>query len=211
MTAAFGDGDRYDAAMESINEFINYREGDSFGLTIFGSSLLHWIRVTNDPSAFRYATPFLSPRRLPRWFGGGTRIGYALRSCLDLLIEREEGDRMILLVSDGYSSDLSGGQDAEIARELAANDIVVYAVHVAEGAAPAEVATIAHSTGGEVFAAGDPAALQEVFQRIDKMQGARTETVSAEPVDHFRPYVFAGSGCLGLLLVSMLGVRYTPW
>ena len=45
-------------------------------------------------------------------------IGLALRHCSDTLSEREEGDRMIILVSDGQSFDLSGGQDEVIAEEL---------------------------------------------------------------------------------------------
>lgn len=211
MTAPFGEGSRYDAAMGSINEFISFREGDAFGLTVFGDHLLHWIRLTSDPSAFQYATPFLSPMRLPRWFRGGTMIGNALRECLKLLVEREEGDRMIILVSDGYSADLSGGQDEAVARELAANGIVVYAVHVAEGAPPDQLTTITTLTGGQVFAAGDPEALNVVFQRIDEMQETKLEKVSAESMDHFRPYAFAGLGVLGAYVLSLFGLRYTPW
>jgi len=211
MVAKFGDGDRYDAAMVSINDFISYREGDAFGLTVFGGHYLHWIRLTSDPSAFRYAPPFLGPQKLPYWFSGGTQIGMALRQCLKLLIEREEGDRMILLVSDGYSSDLSGGKDEEIARKLAANRIVVYAVHVADGAAPDEVANIAHITGGEVFTAGDPGALQVIFRRIDEMQETKFEKVTAESMDNFVPVSVVGLVLLGSQLLAAFGLRYTPW
>jgi Ca-activated chloride channel family protein len=211
MSSQFGDGDRYDAAMESINEFIDYRDGDAFGLTVFGGHFLHWIRLTSDPSAFRHATAFLGPRNLPPWFSGGTAIGMALRECLRLLVEREEGDRMIILVSDGYSGDLSGGNDEAIGRRLAANDVVVYAIHVAEGGVPGEIATIASITGGEVFAAGDPEALEAVFRRIDEMQETKLERVGAESIDNFVPLSLAGLGTLGLYALTLLGFRYTPW
>ena len=211
MTASFGDGDRYDAAMEAINGFIDYREGDAFGLTVFGGHFLHWIRLTSDPSAFRYATEFLGPRRLPHWFSGGTSIGMALEECMKLLVEREEGDRMIILVSDGQSADLYGGRDAQIAADLAANDITVYGIHIAPGSPPAEVATIAGRTGGEIFAAGDPAALDAVFARIDEMQETEIEKVAAESMDHFKPYAIAGGSLLGLLALSLFGLRFTPW
>ena len=36
MTAPFGAGSRYDAAMTSLNDFISFRKGDAFGLTVFG-------------------------------------------------------------------------------------------------------------------------------------------------------------------------------
>jgi Ca-activated chloride channel family protein len=211
MMSQFGEGDRYDGAMASINEFIDYREGDAFGLTVFGGHFLHWVRLTNDPSAFRHATPFLSPRKLPPWFSGGTAVGMALRECLRLLVERDEGDRMIILVSDGYSGDLSGGNDEAIGRKLAANNVVVYAIHVAEGTVPGEITTIAHLTGGEVFAAGDPEALRTIFRRIDEMQETKLEKVSADAVDHFGPLAKAGLGLLALSVTSLFGLRYTPW
>ncbi len=213
MNSPFGEeGNRYDGAMKSLNEFITYRSGDAFGLTIFGDHFLHWIRLTTDPSAFKYATPFLGPRRLPPWFSGGTKIGRALDQCLDLLVEREEGDRMIILISDGYSSDLSGGRDEEIARKLADNDIAVYAIHVAPGSPPPEIGVITNITGGEIFAAGDPLALDTIFKRIDDMQETKLEKVSMESMDYFKPFAIAGLSIGGLhLLFLVLGIRYTPW
>ena len=118
MTAQFGDGSRYDGAMTAINEFIDYREGDAFGLSIFSNRILQWVPLTNDTSAFKCATPFLRPENLPPQMGGGTEIGKALLHCLDVLIERETGDRMVILVSDGYSADLSGGNEEKIANQF---------------------------------------------------------------------------------------------
>ena len=147
MGAKFGDGNRYEAAMEAINGFIDVREGDSYGLTVFGNDYLHWIRLTNDPSAFKYAMPFLGPSNLPVWFGGSTMIAMALNKCIDVMAEREEGDRMIVLFSDGASSDFGGGNDARIAQKLAANDIRVFAIHIADGGVPPGLSTIANATG----------------------------------------------------------------
>jgi len=47
MTASFGEGSRYDAAMIAINDFVDLRKGDAFGLTIFSSRAGHWIPLTN--------------------------------------------------------------------------------------------------------------------------------------------------------------------
>ena len=66
-------------------------------------------------------------------------------------------------------------------------------------------------TGGQLFPAGDPAALRAVFQRIDEMKKARLEKVSAETQDHFRPWTWAGGGVLTAWLLSLFGLRYTPW
>ncbi len=210
MTADLGAGSRYDASMAAINGFLDYREGDAFGLTIFGNQVLHWIPLTSDPSAFRCATPFLRPERLPYWFGG-TEIGKALLACREVLQSRAEGDRMIILVSDGYSFDLAGGNDEVVARKLREAGIVCYAIHVADSAPPLELETIAGGTGGRVFAAGAPEVLTEVFRRIDAMQPVRIERTIPEAMDRFAPVSAAALGLLALTLLTGLGLRYTPW
>jgi Ca-activated chloride channel family protein len=210
MMAQFGPGDRYDAAMVAINAFLDRREGDAFGLTFFGNSVLHWVPLTNDVSAFRCAPPFMHPRNLPGWFGG-TEIGKALRACRKVLVERTDGDRMIVLVSDGYSSDLSGGEDEAIARELAADNITVFTVHIAEGAIPDEVVRIATMTGGEAFKPEDEGGLDSIFARIDAMSKAKLEKSQAEASDDYVPWCIAALASLLAFLLASFGLRYTPW
>ena len=48
MVAKFGAGDRYDAAMSSLNEFLDYRDGDAFSLMVFGGDNLRWVPLTTD-------------------------------------------------------------------------------------------------------------------------------------------------------------------
>jgi len=210
MTSKFGDGDRYDAAMKAINEFLDVRKGDAYGLTFFGNSVLHWVPLTTDISAFRCAPPFMEPQNLPPWFNG-TEIGKALRACRKILIEREEGDRMILLVTDGYSFDLANGNDEVIARELKADHIVVYAVHIAEEGMPDQLVRVAALTGGEAFKPEDTDGLKRVFARIDQMQKAKLEKTRAEAADEFAPWSIAGLGVLSMALLAAFGLRYTPW
>jgi Ca-activated chloride channel family protein len=210
MSAAFGSGTRYDASMSAINEFLDRREGDAFGLTFFGNSVLHWVPLTTDVSAFRCAPPFMRPGSLPPWFSG-TEIGKALMACRKVLIEREEGDRMIVLISDGHSWDLGDGRDEEIARALADDNINVYAVHIEESAAPDSIVTITSITGGEVFNPGDSDGLRAVFQRIDEMQETQIEKASAEAVDHYLPWCQAAGGVLAAALLALFGLRSNPW
>jgi Ca-activated chloride channel family protein len=210
MTARFGDGSRYDAAMDAIKKFTTYRTGDAFGLTIFGTEVLHWVPLTKDLSAIRLATPFLRPEKMPPFFGG-TMIGKALRDCKNILASRHEGDRMIILVTDGMSADLGGGVDQEIASELRAENIVVYMVHAADTPAPDSVFTIAGHTGGKVFEASDPHALQEVFQRIDAMQPVKLKPSANDYADFLWPVALVGMVFCGLHLAAAFGLRYTPW
>ena len=132
MTAPFGDGNRADGAIRALQDFTKARPGDAFGLTIFGGEVLHWFPVTRDLSALRLAAPFLRPEKMPQYMWG-TKIGMALRSVQAVLEKKAEGDRMVILVSDGESQDLMGGQAEQIGQELSRAGIVVYYIHVAEG------------------------------------------------------------------------------
>lgn len=211
MMGRFGSGTRYDAAMASINGFVEQREGDAFGLTVFGDNAEHWIPLTTDPSAFKCAVPFLNPRRLPIGYGGGTMIGLGLRKCQEVLVTRETGDRMIILVSDGASFDLGDGQEEEIGRSLRDDKIVVYSIHIGDGMSPPEVSTITNITGGESFNPSDVASLQNVFRRIDSMEVAEMKQTYAEVLDWFTPFSIIGLAFIGISLLSELGLRYTPW
>jgi len=212
MTAKFGPGSRYDAAISAINRFVEDRAGDAFGLTVFGTETQHWIPLTSDASAFRCATPFLDPAKgLPPGYGGGTMIGKGLRKCRDALLDREEGDRMIILVSDGASADLGNGQEEELGQLLRGDQIVVYSIHIGQGISPPEVSTITNITGGVSFHPTDVQALEHVFHRIDQMQVAKVDRTYVEVLDWFQPFVICGMVFLGVVLISMWGFRYTPW
>jgi Ca-activated chloride channel family protein len=134
-----------------------------------------------------------------------------LLACRKELVEREEGDRMILLVTDGYSADLGNGRDEEIARELKQDGIVVYAIHIAEGQISDQVVRIAGLTGGETFKPEDEEGLRRIYARIDTMQKARMEKTQAEAADHFGPWALAALSALALGVVALLGLRATPW
>lgn len=210
MGSGMGDGTRYDAAMEAINQFVDYREGDAFGLTFFGNSYLHWTPLTSDVSAIKCATPFMGPRRRIRGFGG-TEIGKAVLACRKLLMEREEGDRMIVLVSDGYSSDLRGTRSVEIAARLKAENVVVHAIHIAESEVPADIVNLCGLTGGEVFGVNDPQALEHVFRSIDEMHQTKVVQMAPDTIDDFAPYCMTGLSLLAMAVMCLFGIRFVPW
>jgi Ca-activated chloride channel homolog len=210
MITPFGDGTRYDASMKAIDHFLDVRKGDAFGLTFFGNNVLHWVPLTGDPSAIRCAPPFMKPENVPRWFAG-TEIAKALMACKEILCSREEGDRMIILVTDGVSFDLSNGNDEKIAEVLRKNNIAVYAIHISETAVPDPIVNITRMTGGEVFPVDDPGALTAVFRRIDAMRETKLEKTASELLDDFAPACLVGLALLGASGCALFGLRYTPW
>ena len=210
MTAKFGKGSRYDASMQAISDFLDYRSGDSFGLTFFGNNYIHWVPLTSDPSAFRNAVPFMRPENAPPHFGG-TEIGKAVLGAREVLTSREQGDRMMILITDGMSGDIRNGAEMELAKRLRRDGIKLFAVNIQEREAPGEIVNLARMTGGEVFNPGDEQGLRQVFEAIDEMTKTELEQGTAELVDWFWPFCVGGLGVLTVYVLFLFGWRYTPW
>lgn len=212
VSGSMNSGGRYTMARKAVENFIDAREGDAFGMTLFGSYQIRWVPLTRDLEAIRQSLEFADPRRQPIHMGG-TRIGSALKFCHgNMLAEAEQGDRMIVLVSDGMSSDLSDpSSQAEIAELLEDSDITLYHVHVGTSSVPATVADLARQSGGEAFVATDRKGLDRVFDHIDRMRPAKFEPGGTVPMDNFLPFVLVALVALGLHVMGILGLRYTPW
>jgi Ca-activated chloride channel family protein len=210
MTAPFGEGSRYDAAMRAVDAFCRQRRGDAFGLTVFGNEVLRWTPLTTDLDAIARSTPWLRPERMPRQFGG-TQIAKALDACLATVSARPDGDRMVILVSDGQSGDFSAGRAEGVARSYAAAGVVMYMVFVGDGTPDEGVRMIAAASGGQVFPVDDETALAACFARIDSLRPARVRPVAAPPED-LRPGFALLAAVLGALHgLCLLGLRWTPW
>jgi Ca-activated chloride channel homolog len=215
MGVPFGSqGTRFEAAVEAAREFCTFRKGDAFGLTIFGSEYIHWVPPTKELSAIVNATHYVRPNNMPPWMGG-TLIANALRGCRDQLVRIEEGDRAVVLISDGGSGDFNDGGDRAVAEELAEQNIRVFSILIGGDGGmdmgSGGLETIAAGTGGKVFTAGDRSALESVFREIDSMQKARFKQMTADWVDDYTPLAMAGLATISLYGLSLLGLRYTPW
>lgn len=205
-----GNRTRFEAAAEAAKAFCTFRKGDAFGLTIFGSEYLHWVPPTRELSALVSSLNYVRPDNMPPWMGG-TMIANALRGCSDQLAREPEGDRAVILITDGGSSDFAGGGDRAVANELLERNIRVFSIVIGGDVGAEGLETISGTTGGKVFTAADKSALTGVFQEIDSMQKARFKQTTADWVDHYTPFVLSGLAILTLTALSLLGLRYTPW
>lgn len=204
-------GRNFELASKAVEDFTRAREGDAFGLTIFGSEQIRWMPLTKDLNAIRNALPFANPETQPSHMGG-TMIGAALRFCLkNMLAEASEGDRLIVLFSDGMSADLGGGEAERVGEELKEAGITVYHVHIDESDVPGEIRDLVEPTGGDAFAATDPNSMQAVFNHIDRMKPAKFAQVGTVPLDRFGPFAILALALLALHAVGLLFARYTPW
>ena len=214
---------RFDSAMEAIEKFIEYRKGDAYGLTIFSRHFIHWLPLTLDTQSIVLAKPFIQPDNpkldppsmprhgLPDALWGYTFIGKALRGTTELLAQRPVGDRMIILMTDGESSDILPPKDGEIIAALRAENITLFSILLTNEAIQPQLAGITRATGGEVFNAVTPEALASVFQRIDEMKKVVVLEKKPQVVDHYEPFFLPALAVLGASVLALFGLRFTPW
>jgi Ca-activated chloride channel family protein len=208
--------------MDAIDQFLQFRQGDAFGLTIFSRHYIHWTPLTQDTTAISLTRPFtivftLSPAmgrppNLPMsaW-GAGTFIANALGGAIEMLEQRPVGDRMIILLTDGESGDIRGGREREIVAKLNEANITVFAVNLNNAEPEAGMLHITKNTGGELFTAVDNSALASVFRQIDEMK--RVEILQKEPqvIDLFRPLFWPACIILVLQTLVLFFLRFNPW
>jgi Ca-activated chloride channel family protein len=202
---------RFDSAMESVESFLGYRKGDAFGLTIFSRNFIHWVPLTLDTQAIVMSRPFIEPNVLPDEFWGGTFIGNALLGAAEHLAARPVGDRMIILLTDGESSDIKSPKDVPIIADLKAKGVLVYAVFLTTDAVDQGLIGICRSTGGEAFNAVTPEALQAVFKHIDQMKKVVVLEKKPRAADYYDPFFVPALALLAAAVFALFGLRFNPW
>lgn len=201
---------RIDAAMNAIEKFVDYRKGDSFGLTAYGKPFINWVPLTQDTSAIKYARPFMTG------FLGSTRTFTALAGATDELIERAEGERMIILVTDGESNSEPdpARQVEELLTRFADENIICYGIFISEKEVPELERMLCEQSGGGLFNIEDemkPDSLDQLFARIDKMTKVNMKLKESIAVDNFKPFILPTLIVLLLHVLALFGLRYTPW
>ena len=213
---------RFDSAMGAIEKFINYRQGDAFGLTIFSRNFIHWVPLTLDTQSIILSKPFIQPDNpkldppgsrhgLPDALWGITYIGKGLLGAADLLAQRPTGDRMIIMMTDGESSDILPPRDAEIIARLREENITLFSILMTDEPVQPPLIGISRATGGEVFNAVTPDALASVFKRIDEMKKIVVLEKRPRVVDFYDPFFIPALCALGLSVLTLFGLRFTPW
>jgi Ca-activated chloride channel family protein len=202
---------RFDGAMDAIERFITAREGDAFGLTIFSRNFIHWVPLTQDVSAIRLARTFIAPEVFPDPIWGGTYIAKALDGAISPLTRHAEGDRMIILLTDGEGRDIVQGGEREIIAKLKRHEIVVFAISMFDGEIAPGLENITRETGGQTFRALTPQTLQIVFDRIDAMKKVEVRESKPEVIDFLDPFLAPAAVVLVLQILVLFGLRFTPW
>jgi Ca-activated chloride channel family protein len=202
---------RFDGAMDAVETFLTARQGDAFGLTIFSRQFLHWVPLTTDTSAIRLARTFIAPELFPDPLWGGTYIAKALEGAIVPLTKHAEGDRLIILITDGEGRDIAERGEREIIAKLRQNQISVFAISMTDKPVNPALEAIARETGGQLFTALTPQALAIVFDRIDEMKKVEIRATRPEVIDFIEPFLLPAAVLLAAQLLALFGIRFTPW
>lgn len=231
----FEPDNRLHVAKQVISDFVLGRPGDRIGLIVFAGAAITKAPPTTDRTMLTTILDSVELRTLP----DGTAIGMALASAASRLKESEAKSKIIVLVTDGDNNAgqidpssasavceglgikvytvLVGKQDGAVMMPVQTRDpfsgrIVTKRVPVEVRVNPELLQNIAERTGGRFFAAGDPAALKQIFHAIDQLE--RTPLEVRRIVRYQERFAGLAWGALALLclplLTTLLGVTAEP-
>ena len=210
---------RFEAAKEVAQRFINGRENDNMGLVIFAGESLSLMPLTTDRAALLQAVTNVRMGDL----SDGTAIGDGLSSAINRVSSGSAKSKSIILLTDGTNNagDVAPSTAAQIARQ---KGIRIYTIGVGTDGTVSitdpfgfpsttmetkideeSLKSIASVTGGKYFRAKDNRMLSEVFDEIDGLEKTRLDvTRYTHTEEDFMTYLV-----LALVLLSLeLLIRY---
>ena len=216
--------DRLGAAKDVIREFIDGRPHDRVGLVVFAARSFTQCPLTLDHQVLQ---GFLDEIEVGL-IDDGTAIGLGLATAVARLKHSDSPSKTVILLTDGVNNvpTLEPETAAELAHSL---DVRVYAVAIGrQGLVPypvddpifgqrtrqvetkidlALLEKISAMTGGRMFQATNPEALQDIFDTIDELETARYETRISTWYRE-RMVWFAGAALLLLLIEELLAATW---
>jgi len=176
--------DRLSAVKQVLGDFLTKREGDRVGLIFFGYAPFVQAPFTDDLEACRQ----LLDEAQVRMAGPRTMIGDAIGKAVSVFAESTLDEKVLILLTDGNDTGSLVPPDkaAEIARD---KDIVIHTIAMGDPTAIGEekfdeemLKTIATTTKGQYFRAGDRQELEGVYTELDRITARKIESVSHRPV-----------------------------
>ena len=187
LSEDFQPQNRLEVAKDKVKQFILGRRSDRIGLVAFAGEALTQVPLTVDYPVVLAAVDNLQAGQLQ----DGTAIGTAIATAANRLRNAPGRSRVMILLTDGENN--RGAIDPRTAADAAAAvGVKIYTIGAGtQGMAPVPVARgitglryeyrpvsideellrdVATSTGGRYFRAVDAAALQRIYEQIDRLE-----------------------------------------
>ncbi len=202
---------RLAAVRDVVRAFVERRDGDRMALIVFGTKAYVQAPLTEDLSTI---TDLLDQTDVGM-AGPHTALGDAIGLSIRTFEASDIEQRLLILLSDGADtgSRMSPINAAEIA---ASEDVQIFTIAVGDPDGTGEdrvdtatLSAIAARTVGETFFAGNEAALEDVYARIDQLAPREVETLSYRPRQSlaFIPLLAASLVGTATVLALHLGAR----
>jgi Ca-activated chloride channel family protein len=208
--------DRLTATRHVAGDFIERRAGDRIGLILFGEQAYLQAPLTFDRATVRT----LLDESVIGLAGKATAIGDAIGLAVKRLREKKQGDRVLILLTDGANT--AGAVAPLEAADLAAKEgLRIYTIGVGADAillrdlfgarrvnpsADLDEDTlqeIARRTGGRYFRARDTQELENIYRLLDRLEPAAADPKYFRPQTTLFHWPLACALALGLALVPM--------
>lgn len=182
--------DRLSVAKDVMSSFVDKRTQDRLGLVVFGSEAFLHAPLSFDHPMIKQ---FLDDTQIG-FAGPKTAIGDALGLAIKKLIEQSQGERVIVLLTDGQNNmgSLMPMDAAGIAKQhnvklyivgLGSSRMVVDGFFGPQAINPSrslddaepELREMASMTGGRYFRAKDPTALMSIYEDIDRLEPQKSD------------------------------------
>ena len=206
---------RLEVAKDKIKQFVMARSSDAIGVVAFSGEALTQVPLTVDYPVVMAAVDNLQSGQLE----DGTAIGTAIATAANRLRDAPGRSKVMILLTDGVNN--RGAIDPRTAAQAAASlGIRIYTIGVgSEGMAPVPVGRgvfglryenrkveideplltdIAQGTAGRYFRARDGAALQRIYEQIDRLE--RVPVRASRYLRYNELYVYP----LGLALAALI-------
>jgi len=179
---------RFDVVKSIVNDFISQRTNDNIGLVVFGAYSFIASPLTYDDNILKRIVSQLSIGMAGRY----TALYESLAQGVNLLKMTESNSKVVILLTDGYSTQGQDSVPIDVALDLAKKEnIKVYPIGIGH---PNEynravLVKIAEDTGGVAFGASSAAELKEVYKKIDSLEKSeiKNETFTYLQYYYFYP------------------------
>jgi Ca-activated chloride channel family protein len=179
---------RFDIVKSIVGEFVSKRQNDNMGLVVFGAYSFIASPLTYDKNILQRILFQLQIGMAGKY----TALYESLAQGVNLLKMSESKSKVIILLTDGYST---AGQDSipiDVAIDMAKKEAIkVYPIGIGH---PSEynhkaLSKIAKESGGMAFSAANADALKAVYEKIDELEKSeiKNETFSYLQYYYFYP------------------------
>ncbi len=201
---------------QAAEEFVKERDGDNIGLILFGTQAYLQTPLTYD----RHSVLMRIQDATVGLAGNTTSIGDALGLAVKRLQSIPKEGRVVILLTDGANNSgiLTPIKAAEVAKDegikvytiglgaevdpRAANSVFL-ALNASADLDEPTLKAIANMTGGQYFRATDSKSLNEIYERINRLETVKQDDAMVRPQIEYYPWPLAGALLLlGLFLLS---------